>query len=188
MFFFTGSWEYIGTEWCFFDLSTGTIGNKSGEVSGSFNLVGSNGFRRIGYTVTSPALTVNVMQSIDAAEGDNDYYFMGDGSTKDVYLWGAKVEAASSATQYGTAYYGTSVTTEPQGVWQSNVSLVKCSTKSQLFPGSFWFDSVNSRVYVKATDLTSPSGYAMELGARDYAVYVSSINYVTIKNMVERAE
>jgi hypothetical protein len=80
-----------------FDLENGVVGTQSSAV-GSIELFGDGWYRcSIVYTATS---TGNNSHRIYTLDGDNDKVFLGDGSTINLYMFGAQLEAGSYATSY----------------------------------------------------------------------------------------
>ena len=80
-----------------FDLENGVVGTQSSAV-GSIELFGDGWYRcSIVYTATS---TGNNSHRIYTLDGDNDKVFLGDGSTINLYMFGAQLEEGSYATSY----------------------------------------------------------------------------------------
>jgi len=93
---------YFGYTYCNFDLSNGTVGNKSGSVTGSVESVG-NGWYRL--TVVAPATTTNSSSSkgvwavVTSSTSGRVEQFTGDGYSG-VLLTMAQCELGSFASSY----------------------------------------------------------------------------------------
>jgi hypothetical protein len=81
-----------------FDLTNLTVGYTLGSPSATSIEDVGNGWRRCSITMTPTAGTRTFR--IYAMEADNDKLYLGDGSTEDIYIWGAQVEAGSFPTSY----------------------------------------------------------------------------------------
>jgi len=81
-----------------FDLTNLTVGHTFGSPTATTIEDVGNGWRRCSITMTPTAGTRTFR--IYALEGDNDKVYLGDGSTEDIYIWGAQVEAGSFPTSY----------------------------------------------------------------------------------------
>ena len=93
---------YFGYTYCNFDLSNGTVGNRSGSVTGSVESVG-NGWYRL--TVVAPATTTNSSSSkgvwavVTSSTSGRVEQFTGDGYSG-VLLTMAQCELGSFASSY----------------------------------------------------------------------------------------
>ena len=80
----------------YIDLNSGTIGNITGSVTATITSVG-NGWYRCTATVIATSTSLNSYILISTGNGIQVY--IGDG-TSGIYLWGAQLEASSTATAY----------------------------------------------------------------------------------------
>jgi hypothetical protein len=161
---------------------SGAIGSYSTGISNLTVTKAGYDWLRVSFTFTVPATTVYNIVQIYLASQNGTVSYAGVPSIFPVhcYLWGCKVENASAPTPMATytAYYKASISTEPQVAFQNGSRLEKSGDKS-LYKGMFWFDSVNSRLYVRATGDDSPAGYTIEAGQRDYAITANGKNYLS---------
>jgi hypothetical protein len=81
-----------------------------------------------------------------------------------------------------TAYYKV-VPVEPKQVFQDGVRYAVAGAKASLVTGSFYWDSGNSRVYVRTTGDNSPASFKIEATQRLNAIVVDSKDYVTIDGL-----
>jgi len=80
-----------------FDLENGVVGTQSSAV-GSIESVGNGWYRcAIVYTATSTATNAHRIYTL---AGDNIRIFAGDGSTINLYIWGAQLNIGSTAKPY----------------------------------------------------------------------------------------
>lgn len=80
-----------------FDLQNGVVGTQS-SATGSIESVG-NGWYRCSIVYTATSTSTNAHRIYPLA-GDNSRTFAGDGSTINLYFWGAQLEAGSYPTSY----------------------------------------------------------------------------------------
>jgi parallel beta-helix repeat protein len=85
----------------------------------------------------------------------------------------------SGWTSETKAYYS-SFAANPQQVFEDGARLVAVSSKSMMKLGTFWFDSTDSRLYVRMSGDDSPSHHAVEVGARNYAVLLDGRSYIRL--------
>jgi len=103
---------YFGYTYCNFDLSSGTVGNKSGSVTGSVESVG-NGWYRL--TVVAPATVTNSSASkgvwavVTSSTAARNEQFTGDGYSG-VLLTMAQCELSSFASSYIKSNSGSATT------------------------------------------------------------------------------
>jgi hypothetical protein len=88
----------------------------------------------------------------------------------------------SSWTSDVAAYYS-SVPVQPNQVFENGIRYTQVSTKVGLTPGTFWWDSVDKRVYIITSDNESPSRYAIEASQRTFGVEIESENYISLANL-----
>jgi hypothetical protein len=80
-----------------FDLENGIVGTQS-SVTGNIEFINNGWYRcSIVYTATSTSSDAHRIYTLD---GDNDKTFAGDGSTINLYLWGAQLEEQTQAETY----------------------------------------------------------------------------------------
>lgn len=83
---------------CWFNLSSGTIGTKNPLLTASIISVGEGWYRcSISRTYSTPPAGAQTLLIL--ADVDNNFIYAGDG-TSGIYVWGAQVEASSSANVY----------------------------------------------------------------------------------------
>jgi hypothetical protein len=102
------NWLYLSDDTvanctCYFDLDNCAVGTSGAGAAGYIEDWG-NGWCRcvILFTGTAAAHTFK----IQTADADNDKSVVGDGSTKNTYIWGAQIEVRSM-TRYATSYIPT---------------------------------------------------------------------------------
>jgi len=84
-----------------------------------------------------------------------------------------------SITGTVTIYYAGSVSTQPNQVFRDGSRLALAASKAALATGQWWWDSVNSRIYL----FDNPSGHTIEASQRNYGVYASGKPYVTLTGL-----
>jgi hypothetical protein len=84
------------TRMVWFNLSTGAIGTVETNITASITAVGNGWYRCVGVWSASSSASANYSIGIAEADGVSSYA----GTTKDIYLWGAQLEARSAATAY----------------------------------------------------------------------------------------
>lgn len=89
--------ENNGTAWAYFNLSNGTVGNTNSAISTSIQGVG-NGWYRCSITFNSSGGSKGIFALCDNVNG-NLSSFAGNG-TSGIYIWGAQLEASSTASTY----------------------------------------------------------------------------------------
>jgi hypothetical protein len=91
--------------------------------------------------------------------------------------WSDSVVSFKAASVQAELYY-TSASTNPIQVFSNGTRLTLASSKSAMTTGSWWYDSVNARIYV----YDNPAGKTIEASQRSYAVYsaCSSRTYLTV--------
>lgn len=179
-----------------FNLATGTIGTNN-NTSASMLDVG-NGWYRCSITFTAIAGTLTTLIEMSKANGSNIY--LGDG-TSGIYIYGAQLELASSATSYSRNADGQypprfdydPVTLAPKGILieEQRTNLL---TYSSDFTNAAWTKQI---VTISANAATAPdgtntatlvyptsTGAARELfrtvsvtGAYSYSVYVKPAGF-----------
>jgi parallel beta-helix repeat protein len=85
-----------------------------------------------------------------------------------------------------TTLYYASYSTAPNQVFEDGTRLTQETTgASSLFPGQWFLDTVNSRIWVYLTAGDAPSGHTMEASQRSYGVYSYGPNnsYITISSL-----
>jgi len=116
---------YFGYTYCNFDLSSGTVGNKSGSVTGSVESVG-NGWYRL--TVVAPATVTNSSASkgvwavVTSSTAARNEQFTGDGYSG-VLLTMAQCELSSFASSYIKSNSGSATTRAADSAAMVNSSL-----------------------------------------------------------------
>jgi hypothetical protein len=76
-------------------------------------------------------------------------------------------------------WYYAPVAAQPNQVFRDDQRLTLAASQAALATGQWWWDATNSRVYV----YDDPSGYTIEASQRNYAIYASSQNYITISGI-----
>ena len=83
----------------YFDLDNCAVGTVSSGATSSIKEL-SNGWVRCTITATADATAATSWNIICVAEGNNDSTFAGDGSTINIYTWGAQLEEMPFASSY----------------------------------------------------------------------------------------
>jgi hypothetical protein len=107
----------------------------------------------------------------------NPITFTSYGSGPPPIISGASVVSSWTST---SPYYA-SYSTAPNQVFRNGVRLNQVSAQSDLVAGSWWLDTIDSRIYV----YDSPSGNTMEASQRTYGVVApcAELSYVNISNL-----
>jgi hypothetical protein len=71
---------------------------------------------------------------------------------------------------------------EPKQVFSDSARLARAATKAGLAAGEWWWDSVNSRVYV----FDNPSGHTVEASQRNHAFLAFGKSYITLDGLTAR--
>jgi hypothetical protein len=90
---------------------------------------------------------------------------------------------AFKANSNATIYYKT-LASSPTQVFEDGLRYTKVDSKAALVVKSWWWDSVNTRVYIMTSGNNDPSNYTMEYSTVNYNILINSgINYITIKDL-----
>ena len=95
---FVRLWQINDSAYADFDLENITVGTTYGSPTATSIEDAGNGWRRC--SMTSTATTGPKTFRIYALEADNNRVYLGDGSTEDIYIWGAQLEAGTFPTSY----------------------------------------------------------------------------------------
>lgn len=160
----TRSWMWINAfagsnNRTWFNLSNGTVGTTGAGATASITSAG-NGWYRCSVTLTSGTTTVSM--GINAASADNTTSYAGTANASALLIWGAQLEANSTATDYTRNVGGTfpprfdydPVTLAPRGllIEEQRVNLL---TYSEQFDDAVW---IKGNATVTANAATSPDG------------------------------
>ncbi|RZK25797.1 MAG: T9SS type A sorting domain-containing protein [Flavobacterium sp.] len=88
-------------------------------------------------------------------------------------------------TKEGMYYYMPSLN-RPKYVFTDNIPLVSTITKAALSPGSFYWDGINSRIYIRLKNDANPSSYNIEASLRNYGIQSSSNHLIFDGLQVEK--
>jgi hypothetical protein len=112
-----------------FDLENGVVGTQS-SVVGSIELINNGWYKcSIVYTAVSTASNSHRIYTLD---GDNDKTFLGDGSTINLYIFGAQLEAGTYPTSY-ILTSGSAVTRNQDIFTRDGIGSLINSTEGVLF-------------------------------------------------------
>src|SRR5271169_165740 len=101
-------------------------------------------------------------------------------------ITGSNIVTGWTSESEGTflAYYVTEAVTQPyvaasdgQFLWRNSTS------KASLTPGQFFWENGATRLYVRLSTDDNPSGHTMELGQRNYGVFLNGKTNITIQNL-----
>lgn len=81
-----------------------------------------------------------------------------------------------------TSYYS-AFAADPVQVLEDNTRLTVATSKITMGVGSFWWDSGNTRIYVRSIEDATPVGHVVEAGARTYVLSLSGKQNITIKSL-----
>ncbi len=84
-----------------------------------------------------------------------------------------------------TAYYATK-SSDPVQVFEDGNRLTIIGTKQALTPGRAYYDSGNSRLYVRTVEDTSPSGHTIEAGTRTNGIAISGKQNIALSGIEVR--
>jgi len=98
----------ISSAYAYFDLANGVVGSKGAGTDASYIEDWGNGWFRCVAVYTT--ISVNSILRINPAEANGDINYTGDGSTANVYFWGAQFEKARGATTYMPTLTGVAAT------------------------------------------------------------------------------
>ncbi len=90
--------------------------------------------------------------------------------------WSAQPEGAY------TAYYAMEATA-PAVVFEDNHRLTKTNTQTAMPIGSFFYDSVHQRVYVRTKQDAAPGSHLMEASVRADGVVLGGVSYVNLSGI-----
>ena len=116
------------SQWVNYDIQNGVVVGSTGDVTASMTSVG-NGWYRIVYTRTTAASGSPNFRIALADDTGNETYT---GSNKQVYLWGAQLEAGSYATSY-IPTTSASVTRNADQVSKTGISSLIGQTEGVIF-------------------------------------------------------
>ena len=116
------------SQWVNYDIQNGVVVGSTGDVTASMTSVG-NGWYRIVYTRTTAASGSPNFRIALADDTGNETYT---GSNKQVYLWGAQLEAGSYATSY-IPTTSASVTRNTDQVSKTGISSLIGQTEGVIF-------------------------------------------------------
>jgi hypothetical protein len=113
-----------------------------------------------------------------------------DGAIAEPFVFSTALTQAQvqSIYNYGLAgapfnTYYTSYSTAPNQVFEDGTKLTLASSKSAMTPGTWWLDTVNSRIYIRTFQDASPSGHTIEASQRSYGINVNGASYITVENL-----
>ena len=171
-----GAWSHIAATW-----------NSS---TGAMNLY-INGVNANKSTVTSATEKSN---SHPFQIGQTDSYYGGpdfDGAIAEPAVFATALTQAQiqsiynygmTGSQYNTYY--TSLASNPQQVFEDGTRLVAVGSAGAMVPGTFWFNTASSSLYVRMREDNNPSGHTIEVGARTNAVNMTGgQQYITLSGL-----
>jgi hypothetical protein len=193
--YFDAGWGSLGIEGKYFDLTMGrpALGTSVGVDGFSMTEAGTSEGGTIKWywlsiSAAQPVGTANVFVNIYPVSADNSVNSTGDG-TDWIAVWGAKTEAGEYSTYYEdfTAYYG-DCTVAPLVMLENNTPMKRYGSKNMLIDthegtGSFYFDSDNSRCYVRTSGNNTPAGYTIQNYVRQFGVYASGKSFITVDGL-----
>ena len=164
-------------------LNSGATSTKaSNELIFGFGVSGANPFNGVagnGFTAreSNEAADYNSLIEDEFVNVTGSYNATESGSSS---AWIMQMATFKAAT---TSIYWASASIEPSQVFRDGQRLTLASSKSSLATGEWWWDSVNSRVYV----YDNPSGHAIEASQRTYAIVApcvgSGSSYMTFSGL-----
>jgi hypothetical protein len=158
-----------------FDLENGVVGTQS-SVVGSIDLLNNGWYRcSIVYTAVS---TGNDSHRIYTLDGDNDKTFLGDGSTINLYTFGAQLEEGSYATSY-IPTSGSTVTRNQDIFTRDGIGSLINSTEGVLFVEIALLIDDDSNKYITLTDTIGENTVQIDF---DYSS--SRLQYVVLSGTV----
>lgn len=148
------------------------------------------------YTATSTVLFTDTTPLDIGGSSNGDYL---NGNVDDLFVFNRALSDSEIASIYNAGfdgslglyndYYVTGFS-EPDVVYENGVAMNYSSQKSGMRPGSWWWDSVNSRIYIRPTGDVDPSTETLEIPQRttcitDYRNY-TIINGITCEEASQR--
>ena len=115
-------WETTTNVFVDFNLDTGATGTTNGTIIDKGTEDFGNGWYRCYFTYDTGSAGLKVCR-IYSLEGDNDRSYLGDGTTEEIYIYGAQLEEGSYATSY-IPTYGTTVTRNAEDLELPTLSTV----------------------------------------------------------------
>jgi hypothetical protein len=163
------------------------------------NCVAVGNDRNNGTSTSTPWLTINKVNSSKFIPGDSILFRSGctwreqltvpsSGAAGKPITFGAYgngalpiISGADLLTSWVSAplFYYAFVATQPNQVFLDGRRLNVAPSKATLATGEWWWDSTNSRVYVRG----NPSGHTIEASQRNNAVVAYDVSYVTFKGL-----
>lgn len=149
-------WETHTNVYVDFNLDTGAIGATLGTIIDKGTEDFGDGWYRCYFTYDTGSAATNNYR-IYALEGNNDKSYLGDGTSEEIYIYGAQLEEGSYATSY-IPTYGSAVTRNGESI--ANVDLTNIFTDSS--QGTFVFEFDNIGVFDSGADARIRFGSATD--------------------------
>jgi len=185
------------------DDSAGTPGSVVGQ-SDNVDVSGLGASAQVEFTFTTPAALTSGIKYYLAIAGDFTLnatdYVRTEGTTSgtpyaggiswclNVATWTADGSADRALwftvnTDYSFSSYYATAAVEPLQAFEDGARLLKVASKAALSAGSFWYDSGNTRIYVRTSGDDAPAGYTIEASARNQAVDVDAVDYIVLRDI-----
>ena len=127
----------------------------------------------------------------------NSFY---DGNIAEPFAFATELTSTQIADIYAAGLSGSSssiyyspLSSNPRQVFEDTTRLTAVGSKSAISAGSFWWDAVDNRIYIRAKEDTNPSGHTIEVGARDFAMNFNNVtwsgngpSYITVDEITLR--
>lgn len=141
-------------------------------------------------TTTLTKITLSTLAPANTVKAQFSIYFNLDaGRTVSFRMGLFRLEPGTASTldlsgaPAETIYYTAQATDPLTQVFHNKTRLALSATKAAMTPGTFWWDSVNGRAYVRLSGEANPTGQTMEIGSRTKCIHATGRSGITVKNI-----
>jgi len=184
----SGGWHTRGTSWAHNDLNTWhhVVVRYTGSSTKELSLF-IDGKKESGSTTCTDA---NVETSTaDLQIGGTGAWSL-DGLVDEVFVFNRALNDSEILQVYNgglagssfNAYY-TPLATSPTQTFANDTRLPRAASKDLMTLGTSYYDSNNTRIYVRTPDDTAPGNYTMTRSVRDYSVLIDAKDSLKFNNL-----